>query len=155
MSDGRKISQVSLRGAIAREISRNAPLEKVVHERQLRNFTRRASAAAIFIQRVWRCFYVMKKVGKQLQEQWTALADSYDNQETVDWISSNLIRPFLFFTSSFTSHLNLNLASEGCLSVCFRILLQSINTADSGKNFCSQAVGTVEERSRWFSKQKS
>ncbi|KAG0485895.1 hypothetical protein HPP92_009763 [Vanilla planifolia] len=116
-----EISQVSLRGASAREISRNALLEKVVHERQLRNFTRRASAAAIFIQRVWRRFYVMKKVGKQLQEQWTALADSFDNQETVDWISSNLIRPFLFFTSSFTSHLNLNLATEGCLSpVCFK-----------------------------------
>ncbi|KAG0485917.1 hypothetical protein HPP92_009996 [Vanilla planifolia] len=46
----RSTSQVSLRGASAREISRNALLEKVVHERQLRNFTRRASAAAIFIQ---------------------------------------------------------------------------------------------------------
>ncbi|KAG0487706.1 hypothetical protein HPP92_009801 [Vanilla planifolia] len=46
----RSTSQVSLRGASARDISRNALLEKVVHERQLRNFTRRASAAAIFIQ---------------------------------------------------------------------------------------------------------
>ncbi|KAG0485960.1 hypothetical protein HPP92_010039 [Vanilla planifolia] len=90
---------------------------------------------SISLQRVWRRFYVMKKVGKQLQGQWTALVDSYDNQETVDWISSNLIRPFLFFTSSFTSHLNLNLATEGCLSVCFRILLQSINTAGMSSLF--------------------
>ena len=44
------IDQVSLRGASAREITRDALLEKVSQERELRNYTRRATAAAIFIQ---------------------------------------------------------------------------------------------------------
>lgn len=42
--------QVSLRGASAREISRDALLQKVSHERELRNYARRATASAIFIQ---------------------------------------------------------------------------------------------------------
>lgn len=42
--------QVSLRGASAKEISRDVLLEKVSQERALRNFTRRATAAARLIQ---------------------------------------------------------------------------------------------------------
>lgn len=42
--------QVSLRGASAKEISRDALIEKVSHERELRNYARRASVAALFIQ---------------------------------------------------------------------------------------------------------
>lgn len=45
-----RIDQVSLRGASAKEITRDALLEKVSQERELRNYTRRATAAAIFIQ---------------------------------------------------------------------------------------------------------
>lgn len=44
------IDQVSLRGASAKEITRDALLEKVALERELRNYTRRANAAALFIQ---------------------------------------------------------------------------------------------------------
>ncbi|XP_020573828.1 E3 ubiquitin-protein ligase UPL7 [Phalaenopsis equestris] len=151
MSASRKQSRVSLRGASASEISRDALLEKVAHERKHRSFTRRASAAALFIQRVWRRYYVIKRAGEQLQEEWEVLADGFSNHETVGWLSSNLIRPFLFFTSySLASHRKLNFAEVKCFSLCFRILLQNINTADSEKSFCSLAVGTAQERSTWF-----
>lgn len=42
--------QVSLRGASAREISRDALLEKLSQERELRSYVRRANAASLFIQ---------------------------------------------------------------------------------------------------------
>ncbi|PKU78379.1 E3 ubiquitin-protein ligase UPL7 [Dendrobium catenatum] len=155
MSASRKQSQVSLRGASAREISRDALLEKVAHEREHRSFTRRASAAALFIQRIWRRYYEIKKVGGHLQEEWEILADGCNNHETVDWLSSNLIRPFLFFTShSLASHRKLNFADVKCFSMCFRILLQNINITDAEKSFCSLAVGTAEERSTWFCQAK-
>ncbi|KAH0457572.1 hypothetical protein IEQ34_012887 [Dendrobium chrysotoxum] len=181
MSASRKQLQVSLRGASAREISRDALLEKVAHEREHRSFTRRASAAALFIQsnlkfwgigfrffsaigydadstltpRIWRRYYEIKKVGGHLQEEWEILADGYNNQETVGWLSSNLIRPFLFFTShSLASHRKLNFADVKCFSMCFRILLQNINITDSEKSLCSLAVGTAEERSTWFCQAK-
>lgn len=48
--DGGWVGKVSLRGASAKEITRDALLEKVSQERELRNYARRASAAAIFIQ---------------------------------------------------------------------------------------------------------
>lgn len=41
---------MSLRGASAKEISREALLEKLSHERELRNYARRATAAATLIQ---------------------------------------------------------------------------------------------------------
>lgn len=43
-------NQVSLRGASAREITRDALLEKVSQEREARSYARRANAAALFIQ---------------------------------------------------------------------------------------------------------
>ncbi|GJN23719.1 hypothetical protein PR202_gb11390 [Eleusine coracana subsp. coracana] len=42
--------QVSLRGSSAREITRDALLQKVSEERQLRSHLRRAAAAALSIQ---------------------------------------------------------------------------------------------------------
>lgn len=44
------MEQVSLRGASAKEISREALLEKVSQERELRSYLRHSSAAALFIQ---------------------------------------------------------------------------------------------------------
>ena len=44
------IDQVSLRGANAKEITRDALLQKVSHERELRHYAKRATAAAIFMQ---------------------------------------------------------------------------------------------------------
>jgi len=42
--------QVSLRGASAKEITRDDLLQKVSRERELRNYAKRAASAALFIQ---------------------------------------------------------------------------------------------------------
>lgn len=44
------LDQVSLRGASAKEITRDALLDRVNQERELRNYARRAKAAALLIQ---------------------------------------------------------------------------------------------------------
>lgn len=44
------VVKVSLRGASAKEITRDALLQKVTQERELRNYAKRAAAAALFIQ---------------------------------------------------------------------------------------------------------
>lgn len=93
----------------------------------------------------------MKKVSEQLQREWETLADQHNNQMMSGWISKNLLRPFLFFaTQSSTLHQKLQFTNVKCMSTCFKILLQSINSADVDKNFCSLAVGTHEERSTWL-----
>ncbi|KAJ0087886.1 hypothetical protein Patl1_32315 [Pistacia atlantica] len=203
--------QVSLRGASAKEISREALLEKVSQERELRNYARRATAAAIFIQSVWRCYYMKKKVAIQLLDEWETLVNSHASVLTATWISSSLLRPFLFFiTCLSTQHQKISPRHTECMQSCFKILLESINcngcalkgwkgherlfmrrgwrsgfffpnvkqavdngerirfwediwmddaaicwlfprlySVDSRKNFCSLAVGTLEERITW------
>ncbi|KAJ8651000.1 hypothetical protein MRB53_004023 [Persea americana] len=121
MSAAKKQPHVSLRGASAKEITRDLLLEKVLHERELRNYTRRAEAAALFIQRVWRRYYMTKELARQLQEDFAS-----------------------------TRHQRLQIENVECMLACFKILLQSINSTDSKKNFCSLAVGTPEERRTWL-----
>lgn len=43
-------SQVSLRGASAKEITRDALVQKVIQERELRQYARKAASSALFIQ---------------------------------------------------------------------------------------------------------
>ncbi|KAK7258104.1 hypothetical protein RIF29_32554 [Crotalaria pallida] len=50
--DGLRKHQVSLRGASAKEITRDDLLQKVSRERELRNYAKRVAAAALFIQSV-------------------------------------------------------------------------------------------------------
>ncbi|KHG27780.1 E3 ubiquitin-protein ligase UPL7 -like protein [Gossypium arboreum] len=69
MEEPRK-QQVSLRGASAREISRDALLEKVSQEREHRNYARKAASASIFIQKVWRSYGETRKVAMRFQEEW-------------------------------------------------------------------------------------
>ncbi|XP_058110082.1 E3 ubiquitin-protein ligase UPL7 isoform X3 [Magnolia sinica] len=121
--------QVSLRGASAKEITRDALLEKVCHERELRNYTRRAAAAALFIQKVWRRYHTTKKVARQLQEEWEMSMTQYDDLMTSGWVSSNVLRPFLFFvTCSSTLHQKLQITTIKCMLTCFKTILQSINS---------------------------
>ncbi|XP_043697207.1 E3 ubiquitin-protein ligase UPL7 [Telopea speciosissima] len=150
MAEPRK-KQVSLRGASAQEITRDALLEKVSQERELRNYSRRAAAAALFIQRVWRRYSVTKKISVQLQEEWEALVNHHDALMTSRWISCSLLRPFLFFiTYSTTVHQKLRYKDVKCMLTCFKILLESINSTVSQKNFCSLAMGTLDERKTWL-----
>lgn len=142
--------QVSLRGASTKEISREALLEKVSQERELRNYARRATASAIFIQSVWRCYSVTKKVAVQLQEEWVALVNCHASLITGSWISSVVLRPFLFFVTRLsTQHQKIQTRDIDCMQKCFKILLDSINSSDSRKNFCSLATGTLQERRTW------
>ncbi|CAN6440352.1 unnamed protein product [Victoria cruziana] len=68
--DSRRKQQVSLRGASAREISRDALLAKVTKERELRSYNRRAAASALFVQRVWRRYSMTKEVAMNLWREW-------------------------------------------------------------------------------------
>lgn len=142
--------EVSLRGASAKEISRDALLQKVSQERELRKFTRRASAAALFIQRVWRRYYVMKKVAERIREGWRALA-CQSNHTSCRWICRHLIRPFLFFTTKpSTQHQMLQPLTVDCMLLCFKVILQSINTVDTEENYCSLTAGTLEDKHIWL-----
>ncbi|KAG9150096.1 hypothetical protein Leryth_009680 [Lithospermum erythrorhizon] len=154
MAEPRKL-QVSLRGASAREISRNDLLQKVNHERELRNYTRRASAAALFVQRVWRRHTVIKSVALELQQQFETMLRTYDAPLTRMQISCNVLRPFLLFTryllprSGKSQERNIS-----CIRNCFNILLASINSADPLQNFCSLVIGIEEEKATWLYQSK-
>uniref|UniRef100_A0A0D9VXI6 HECT-type E3 ubiquitin transferase n=1 Tax=Leersia perrieri TaxID=77586 RepID=A0A0D9VXI6_9ORYZ len=98
--------QVSLRGSSAREITRDALLQKVSEERQLRSHLRRAAAAALSIQRVWRRYLAVRIVSEQLHEEWVLLINKPDINPTNQWISSKMLRPFLFFITQPSSWYN-------------------------------------------------
>ncbi|KAM0874648.1 hypothetical protein ACQ4PT_037331 [Festuca glaucescens] len=143
--------QVSLRGSSAKEITRDALLQKVSEERQLRSHLRRAAAAALTVQRVWRRYHVMKKVSEQLHEEWEVLINQPDINLTNQWISIKMLRPFLFFITQPSSwYKGQQTKTVKSISRCFRIILNSINSFDASRNFCSFAVGSPEERSIWL-----
>ncbi|RDY07374.1 E3 ubiquitin-protein ligase UPL7, partial [Mucuna pruriens] len=148
--DGPRKQQVSLRGASAKEITRDALLQKISRERELRNYAKRAAAAALFIQRVWRGFKVTKMVSLQLQQEWEIVVNHYTGVMTANWISNNLLRPFLFFIIRVsTQHQKVHSKKIDSMKLCFTILLESLKSSDSKQNFCFLAIGTTEERRIW------
>ncbi|KAM1751207.1 hypothetical protein FF1_009295 [Malus domestica] len=118
--DKRGKHQVSLRGASAKEITRDALLEKVSQERELRQYARRATVAALFIQREWRRYRAVKMAALEVRGEWEKVVEH--NIQTTEMCS---------------------------MKTCFQILLESVNSTDSKKNFCSLAIGTLEERRIW------
>ncbi|KAH1258705.1 E3 ubiquitin-protein ligase UPL7 [Glycine max] len=145
--DAPRKQQVSLRGASAKEITRDALLLKVSQERELRNYAKRAAAAALFIQRVWRRFKVTKMISLQLQQEWEIAVNHYTGVMTANWISNDLLRPFLFFiTRISTKHRKVHSKRIDSMKLCFTILLESLKSSDSNQNFCILAIGTTEER---------
>ncbi|XP_052728708.1 E3 ubiquitin-protein ligase UPL7 isoform X2 [Vigna angularis] len=148
--DAPRKQQVSLRGASAKEITRDALLQKVSQERELRNYAKRAAAAALFIQRVWRRFKVTKAVSLQLQQEWEMAVSHYTGVMTADWISNNLLRPFLFFiTLISTQPPKVHFKRIDSMKLCFTVVLESLKSSDSKLNFCFLAIGTTEERRIW------
>ncbi|KAL9832200.1 E3 ubiquitin-protein ligase UPL7 [Arabidopsis thaliana] len=142
--------KVSLRGASSGEISRDALLAKVSQERELRSYARRANAASLFIQRVWRSYIVRKKAAIEIQEEWENLLSCHSVTLTKSWVSSRVLRPFLFFVRSLSvQHQKIQAREIHCMQTCFKILLESINSNDQGYNFCSLAVGTSEDSKTW------
>ncbi|XP_052171846.1 E3 ubiquitin-protein ligase UPL7 isoform X2 [Diospyros lotus] len=69
---------------------------------------------------------------------------------TRSWVSSSLLRPFLFFVTCLSTRCQ-KIRSQDihCMQTCFRILLESLNSTDPQKNFCSLAIGKLEERRVW------
>ncbi|CAJ2632467.1 unnamed protein product [Trifolium pratense] len=148
--DAPRKNQVSLRGASAKEITRDDLLQKVSRERELRNYAKRAAAAALFIQRVWRRFKVTKAVALQLQQEWETAVNSYTGVMTANWISNNLLRPFLFFVTRFSNRYEKVRSKKiDSMRTCFTFLLESLQSSDSKRNFCFLAIGTAEERRIW------
>ncbi|KAJ9555073.1 hypothetical protein OSB04_009687 [Centaurea solstitialis] len=148
--DGFRKHQVSLRGASAKEISRDALLEKVTQEREFRNYMRRATAASLFIQRVWRRYVSTKMVAVQLREEWQAMVNCHPVPMTRAWISINLLRPFLFFVTTLaTRGQRFDDRDVDCMQICFKILLESINSNDPQRNFCTLATCDIEEQRTW------
>nr|VDD10241.1 unnamed protein product [Brassica oleracea] len=142
--------KVSLRGASSEEMSRDALLAKVSQARELRSYARRANAAAIFIQRVWRSYIVRKKAAFVIQEEWESSLSCNSDTLTKSWVSSRVLRPFLFFIRSLcVQHQKIEARDVQCMHTCFKILLESINSNDQGYHFCSLAVGTFEESKTW------
>ncbi|KAK3010125.1 hypothetical protein RJ639_010724 [Escallonia herrerae] len=140
MDEPRK-HQVSLRGASAKEITRDALLVRVSQERELRNYTRRATAAALFIQcpsdpsdmikRVWRRYNTTKMVALQVRVEWETMINCRDVPVTRKWISGSFLRPFLFFVTFLsTRHQKIQDQDINCMKDCFRILLESMRSTD-------------------------
>ncbi|KAK6126292.1 hypothetical protein DH2020_039937 [Rehmannia glutinosa] len=154
MNESRR-HQVSLRGASAKEITRDALLERVNQERELRNYTRRANAAVLLIQRVWRRHYEMKSVALGLRQEWEIMMNNRAGALSVLKISSEILRPFLFFINYLSVRCGKIGATErDCMMSCFRVVLENIASKDVHQNFCSMATGSIEERRIWFHQSK-
>ncbi|XP_011101469.1 E3 ubiquitin-protein ligase UPL7 [Sesamum indicum] len=154
MNESRK-HQVSLRGASAKEITRDALLERVNQERELRNYTRRASAAALLIQRVWRRHHETKSVALQLRQEWEIMMNNRAGPLTRMQISREILRPFLFFINYLSVRCGkIGARDRDCMINCFRILLEGITPKDVHQSFCLLATGSIEERQIWFHQSK-
>lgn len=148
--DGLRKNQVSLRGASAKEISRDALLEKVTQEREFRNYMRRATSASLFIQRVWRRYASTKMVALHFREEWQEMLNCHPVPTSRIWISNNLLRPFLFFVTILRSRRRrFEDRDVDYMQRCFRLLLESINSSDPQRNFCTLATSSIEERKIW------
>ncbi|GJR59570.1 E3 ubiquitin protein ligase UPL7 isoform X1 [Tanacetum coccineum] len=148
--DGLRKNQVSLRGASAKEITRDALLEKVTQEREFRNYMRRATSASLFIQRVWRRYASTKMVALHFREEWQEMLNCHPIPTSKIWISKNLLRPFLFFVTILRSRrLRFEDRDIDYMQRCFRLLLESINSSDPQRNFCTLATSSIEEQKIW------
>ncbi|KAK4392121.1 E3 ubiquitin-protein ligase UPL7, partial [Sesamum angolense] len=133
MNESRK-HQVSLRGASAKEITRDALLERVNQERELRNYTRRANAAALLIQRVWRRHHETQSVALQLRQEWEVMMNNRAGAATGMQLSKEILRPFLFFINYLSVRCGkIGARDRDCMINCFRILLDGITSKGRSK----------------------
>nr|XP_048321296.1 E3 ubiquitin-protein ligase UPL7 isoform X2 [Ziziphus jujuba var. spinosa] len=101
-------------------------------------------------QRIWRRYKVSKVVALRLQEEWENFVNHHAGLLSGTQISISILRPFLFFiTCLSTRQKKIRNRDVNCMERCFKILLESVNSVDSRKNYCSLATGTPEERRIW------
>ncbi|XP_057785709.1 E3 ubiquitin-protein ligase UPL7 [Salvia miltiorrhiza] len=154
MNESRK-NQVSLRGASAKEITRDALLDRVNQEREIRNYARRAKTAALLIQRAWRRHHATESAALQLREEWEMMMNSRSGSLTGSQMSMEILRPFLFFINYLSvRHGKIGARDRDCMMSCFRIVLEHITSKDLCKSFCAMAIGSIEERRLWFYQSK-
>ncbi|GFQ02361.1 E3 ubiquitin-protein ligase upl7 [Phtheirospermum japonicum] len=122
---------VSLRGASAKEITRDALIERVNQERELRSYTRRANTAVMFIQRVWRRHHEMKLMALRLQRDWEIrMNEQRAGALTKMQISIEILRPFLFFINYLSVRSGkIGARDRDCIN-CFRVILENITSND-------------------------
>ncbi|KAG6544429.1 hypothetical protein Mapa_014067 [Marchantia paleacea] len=147
--------KVSLRGASAKEVSRDALLEKVAQERASRLLVRKTAASAVLIQRVWRGRRAAREAAEREGADWDAGIISKKHihaSYTADDISKKVLRPFLFLfshPSGLSFHSSRGAKNVSRIAPCFKLLLDSISSTDPRSNYCSLAIGSLEEQSRW------
>ncbi|KAI5061390.1 hypothetical protein GOP47_0023895 [Adiantum capillus-veneris] len=145
-------NKVSLRGASAKEITRDALLQKATIQRNIRNEARRAASAAQLIQRVWRGYHSVCEAEIAIRSEWDAYVAKewpvYQSTATAQTLTDCILRPFLFFTRRYHQKENVRGDSDRFV-ICFTILLQSINMADPLKNYCGLSTGSKDQQSTW------
>ncbi|CAA0829703.1 E3 ubiquitin-protein ligase UPL7 [Striga hermonthica] len=147
--------QVSLRGASAREITRDALIERVYQERELRNYTRRANAAVLFIQRVWRRHHEMRMVALKLRDDWETRMSKFCGACAGMQISIEIVRPFIFFINYICLRCGeIGARDRDCMISCFKLVLENVNSKEVKQNFFSMATGSAEERLIWSHQSK-
>lgn len=70
-----------------------------------------------------------KKAAIEIQEEWDNLLSCHSDALTKSWVSSRVLRPFLFFIRSLSvQHQKIQARDIHCMQTCFKILLKSINS---------------------------
>jgi len=73
---------------------------------------------------------VRKKAAIEIQEEWENLLSCHSVTLTKSWVSSRVLRPFLFFVRSLSvQHQKIQAREIHCMQTCFKILLESINSS--------------------------
>lgn len=81
----------------------------------------------------------MKMVAAHFREEWQEMIDRHPVPMSRDWISNKLLRPFLFFVTTLaTRRRKFEDRDVNCMQICFRILLESINS--SGMPFLLRTI---------------
>lgn len=149
--------KVSLRGASAKEITRDALLEKAAQERAVRSEARKIASAAQLIQRVWRGRYAACKAADKLRADWDVYVSKewslHQKGASMQFLSSFIVRPFLLFIGlhRFCLHkITRNNGDHGRFVMAFTILLQSVSSSDACENFCSLSTGSKEQQTTWL-----
>ena len=70
-----------------------------------------------------------KMVALQLQQEWEISVNNYTGAMTAIWISNNLLRPFLFFITRFSTRCQIVHSKKiHSMRICFTILRESLNS---------------------------
>ncbi|EPS71373.1 ubiquitin-protein ligase 7, partial [Genlisea aurea] len=148
-------NQVSLRGASVKEVTRDALLERVNQEREIRNHNKRVTIAVLLIQRVWRRHHMIKSFALMLRNDWITMMDTRHGDLTGIYISQKILRPFLFFIHYLSMRLGkIDDRDSHCMLKCFSVMLEDIASRGVNQGFCSMAIGNSEERMTWFYQSK-